>query len=80
MGLAVLLGCLFGAVEPARAQSHFPSPDDWRDQNFYFIFTDRFNDGDPSNNNANPQSSASPANSRRIHGGDFKGIQEKLHY
>ncbi|MCO5044537.1 MAG: alpha-amylase family glycosyl hydrolase [Kiritimatiellae bacterium] len=80
MGLVVLLGCLFGAVEPARAQSHFPSPDDWRDQNFYFIFTDRFNDGDPSNNNANPQSSASPANSRRIHGGDFKGIQEKLHY
>ncbi len=57
-----------------------PSPGDWRDQNFYFIFNDRFNDGDPSNNNANPQSGFSPANSRRIHGGDFKGIRAKLDY
>ncbi len=79
-GLFVLLSCLVAWAAPAKAQSYFPSPDDWRDQNFYFIFTDRFNDGDPSNNNANPQSSSSPANSRRIHGGDFKGIQDKLHY
>lgn len=58
----------------------FASPDDWRDQNFYFIFTDRFNDGDPANNNANPQSGFNPSNSRRIHGGDFRGIRDKLDY
>ncbi len=29
-----------------------PSPADWRDVNVYQIFTDRFHDGDPSNNNA----------------------------
>ena len=28
---------------------HVPSPD-WRDQVVYMIFTDRFHDGDPSNN------------------------------
>ncbi len=61
------------------AQYH-PSPADWRDQNIYFIFTDRFNDGDPSNNNANPQSSYNGTNSRRIHGGDFRGIEQKLDY
>ncbi len=57
-----------------------PSPEDWADRNIYFIFTDRFNDGDPSNNNGNLQSAAAPSNSRRIHGGDFKGIQQKLDY
>jgi glycosidase len=57
-----------------------PSPEDWRDKNIYFIFTDRFNDGNPANNNANTQSVSSPANSSRIHGGDFKGIEKKLDY
>ena len=28
------------------------SPEDWRDLNVYQLFTDRFNDGDSSNNNA----------------------------
>jgi glycosidase len=64
----------------APTRTGHPSPGDWRDQNFYFIFLDRFNDGDPSNNNANPQSGYNPSNSRRIHGGDFKGIQRKLDY
>jgi len=62
------------------APSGFASPDDWRDQNIYFIFTDRFNDGNPANNNANLQSSAQPGSGARIHGGDFKGIQNKLDY
>lgn len=68
----------YRVLAPPRA-GH-PSPEDWRDQNFYFIFTDRFNDGDPSNNNANPQSGYNPSNSRRIHGGDFRGILKKLDY
>lgn len=74
------LVCAWAFILSSSAQAYFPSPDDWRDQNIYFIFTDRFNDGNPANNNANPQSPALLTNSRRIHGGDFKGIQNKLDY
>jgi alpha-amylase len=60
----------------------FPSPSDWRDENIYQIFTDRFADGDPSNNNleSGHGSPYAPTDSTGIHGGDFKGIQQKLDY
>ncbi|HUK81214.1 MAG TPA: alpha-amylase family glycosyl hydrolase, partial [Verrucomicrobiae bacterium] len=60
----------------------FPSPDDWRDENIYFIFTDRFADGDPSNNNADSSfgSSYAPSDAHGIHGGDLKGIEKKMDY
>ncbi len=57
-----------------------PSPADWRDLNIYQIITDRFYDGDPSNNMANPDGVFDPAGGSTIHGGDFKGIQQKLDY
>lgn len=79
LGVALLLAWSSGAATASRAAG-FPSPADWRDQNIYFIFTDRFNDGDPSNNNANPQSAYNATDSKRIHGGDFRGIQQKLDY
>lgn len=64
-----------------RSAGVFPSPDDWRDVNVYQIFTDRFCDGDPSNNNAEaPDAPYNATDSRRIHGGDFKGIERKLDY
>ena len=65
-----------------RAAGVFPSPDDWRAVNVYQIFTDRFSDGDPANNNAESSNGApyNPTDSRGIHGGDFKGIQDKLDY
>ena len=56
-----------------------PSPEDWRDINIYQIFTDRFNDGDPANNTLSP-SSFNPTHAQRIHGGDFRGIDDKLDY
>ena len=66
MGLA----CTTGAATP--------SPDDWRDEMIYQIITDRFEDGDPSNNtldaNHNPSAGA------RGHGGDFRGLQRRLGY
>lgn len=37
------------AARAARGPLHVPSPD-WRDQVIYFVMTDRFADGDPSNN------------------------------
>jgi len=61
-------------------QAAMPSPEDWRDQNIYFIFLDRFNDGDPSNNNVDPEQSYNPTGSRGIHGGDFRGVEDRLDY
>ena len=57
-----------------------PSPSAWRDQNIYFVFTDRFNDGDPANNNSDSAQGFSAADKTGIHGGDFKGVQDKLDY
>jgi glycosidase len=60
----------------------FPSPQDWRDENIYFIFNDRFFDGDPSNNNSESGhgSPYAPSDSRGINGGDLKGIEKKMDY
>ena len=55
-----------------------PNTDFWRKQNIYQIVTDRFFDGDSSNNNAN--GNYSPATGNAPHGGDFKGIEQKLDY
>lgn len=79
--IAVMMPLIFWSALPAPAAS-FPSPADWRDENIYFIFTDRFADGDPSNNNAESATGApyAPTNSRGINGGDFKGIEQKVDY
>jgi len=76
IGVLLQLTCLLAAA------GHFPSPNDWRDENIYQIFTDRFFDGDPSNDNAESVhgSPYAPTDSHGIHGGDFKGIQQKLDY
>lgn len=55
---------------------------DWVSQtNWYQIFIDRFNDGDPSNNPfwAKPWGSDKPSN-RDSYGGDLQGIIDKLEY
>lgn len=54
------------------------SPDFWRNQSIYQIVTDRFFDGDSSNNTASPN--YSPSQGDRAHGGDFKGVERKLDY
>jgi alpha-amylase len=73
---------LFGVLAMNAGAASFPSPEDWRDENIYFIFIDRFNDGDPSNNNAESghNSPYAPNSNTGVHGGDFKGIQQKLDY
>ena len=59
------------------------SAQDFRKQVIYQIITDRFYDGDPSNNNP-PQSpgmyDATKTNWQAYWGGDFAGIQQKLPY
>jgi glycosidase len=65
-------GCCAGA-QPAEPQY-------WQRQNIYQIITDRFYDGDPSNNNADGNYDPAGSGGRSVHGGDFKGIEQKLGY
>ena len=52
----------------------------WQRQNIYQIITDRFYDGDPSNNNADGNFDPAGHSGTSVHGGDFKGIEQKLDY
>lgn len=61
-----------------RAWAGFPSPADWRDQVVYQIVTDRFANGDAANDAV--EGNYDPANGSRIHGGDFRGLEQKLDY
>ncbi|RVU35725.1 alpha-amylase [Rheinheimera riviphila] len=63
---------------PIPTVSQLPSPD-WRDQVIYFVLTDRFADGDPSNNDQGA-GEYNPAKSSHYSGGDLAGIQSKLDY
>lgn len=53
---------------------------DWDEAVIYFMVTDRFFDGDSSNNAANGAETADKNNPGLYHGGDFKGVTEKLDY
>ena len=66
------------AVGAAPLRLHVPSPD-WRDQVIYFVMTDRFDDGDPGNNDQGA-GEYDPADGARYSGGDFKGIERRLDY
>ncbi|EEF58131.1 alpha-amylase family glycosyl hydrolase [Pedosphaera parvula] len=52
----------------------------WQAQNIYQIVTDRFFDGDASNNNAEGNYNPGSSSGSTVHGGDFKGIEQKLDY
>ena len=77
--LGALAAMSFAAL-PAFAAGplHLPSPE-WRDQIIYFLMTDRFDDGDPSNNDqhAGEFAAADPA---RYNGGDLRGVSRRLDY
>ena len=52
---------------------------DWRDQVVYFLMLDRFDDGDPSNNDQGG-GEYDPANGAKYSGGDFAGACRRLDY
>jgi glycosidase len=62
----------------SRAALHVPSPD-WRDQIIYFLMTDRFDDGDPSNNDQHA-GEFDAGDSAKYNGGDLRGIERRLDY
>jgi glycosidase len=59
---------------PGTGASYTPSPKDWRDQTIYFAFVDRFARGQRSKTHGNP------ADGTSWHGGNIKGVIEKLDY
>lgn len=71
-------------------ESVFPSPGDWRDQVFYFLLPDRFNDGQadqrPLYDPSNPEQFKAAdkrtwmEDGKKFQGGKLKGIQDKLDY
>jgi hypothetical protein len=67
---------LFACAFPAWAQS--ASNAFWQAQSIYQVITDRYYDGDTSNNNAD--GNYNPSGTTSVHGGDFKGLEQKLDY
>ncbi len=57
---------------------HVSSPD-WRDQIIYFILTDRFNDGDITNNDQK-MGEYNPNNPQKYSGGDIQGVIDQIPY
>ena len=51
---------------------------DWHNALLYFAFTDRFKDGDSSNNAPATEASVEGTSNARWMGGDFKGLQQKV--
>jgi len=54
-------------------------PVDWHGRSIYFVVTDRFANGDPTNDDANGYA-ADRADPRAWHGGDFRGLIDRLDY
>lgn len=67
--------CLPGGEPTMR---HVPSPD-WGEQVIYMMFTDRFDDGDPDNNDFG-QGEYDPSSPSHFNGGDLQGIIDRLDY
>ena len=58
---------------------------DWDEAVIYFAITDRFFDGNSSNNTGDPNSTAddaayNPEDAGSYHGGDFAGLTQKINY
>ncbi|HWI65590.1 MAG TPA: alpha-amylase family glycosyl hydrolase, partial [Symbiobacteriaceae bacterium] len=73
--VAILLLVSLQAGKPALAGQAPPVARSWQDESIYFLMTDRFYDGDPSNNHDVQRSK-----SRGWHGGDLAGVTAKLDY
>ena len=81
---------VYGLFPRPQGHVYFPSPQDWRDVNIYQLFTDRFADGDTSNNTTGAMEinrsawfesgKNFPQNRNYHHGGDWKGLKDNLDY
>lgn len=79
--LTLLLFAIFLSCSQQKMQkpkTYFPSPETWENKTFYMAVTDRFIDGDSTNNNLS--GSFAPKNPYKVHGGDFKGVTKAIPY
>ncbi len=76
VGTALALAAATAVAQPLKL--HVPSPD-WRDQVVYFVMTDRFDDGDPANNDQGA-GEYDPKSNAHYNGGDFAGLRRRLDY
>lgn len=53
---------------------------DWKNATVYFVLTDRFYNGDTSNDNSYHRQRVSGADWATFHGGDLRGLTQKLDY
>lgn len=72
-GAGALAGCYSPELEGTT--KHQTWVQDWRDEVIYQVLTDRFADGDTSNDWG-----VRPNDMARYHGGDWKGIEDHLDY
>jgi glycosidase len=70
--------CVAASGSATDGALHVASPD-WRDQVIYFLMTDRFDDGDPANNDQGT-GEYDPADRSRYSGGDLRGVTRRLDY
>ena len=78
MALCTLCSAVAFASPAEEARLHVASPD-WRDQVIYFLMIDRFDDGDPSNNDQGA-GEFDPSDPRKYSGGDLRGVTRRLDY
>ena len=71
----ILLSVLLSGCKPTEKAQ--PAYFDWNNATVYFMLTDRFQNGDPSND-VNFDRTAPTKDLRRFKGGDLKGITQKI--
>jgi alpha-amylase len=75
-----LVACILLLVSTRSLPAQNASNLFWQGQSIYQIITDRFFDGDTSNNNAEGNYNPGSSSGSSVHGGDFKGVEQKLEY
>ena len=63
-----------------RAETDAPAAFDWHNATVYFVLTDRFVNGDPTNDNSYGRHKDGMEEIGTFHGGDLKGLTSKLDY
>lgn len=63
-----------------RAETSASAPFSWQNATVYFVLTDRFVNGDPSNDNSYGRHKDGMQEIGTFHGGDLKGLTSKLDY
>lgn len=82
IALAVCSACVSASAETTATTNEADAPFTWNNATVYFVITDRFANGDPSNDNSygRPKKDTLGGTAGTFHGGDIKGLTAKLDY